>query len=249
MIRRTKTLHAAGRELAFTTPLTGATACEPVVDGLFWFSDASGAFDARAEAAYLLPEGAAGPVLGIARLTGETCDQPITWRATWTPQTPDGPPPLYNKEGSDLIVYPSATTAPGVLMVSAEFGGRTFGPILLTILLYQCAGYYGAAGSGCATLDSMTWDSGGKSVSESGSSWSHVGTITGSFPEGTVFEWSFTWSGDPGDSPTFVGDGTSTTISREGNTGAGNATAQAKITAPGCEPFYTDFLTIAAFSL
>lgn len=140
MTRRVKTLQVAGRELAFTAPLTGATACEPTVDGLYWFSDLTGQFDARAEVAYLLPEGAAGPLLGIARLTGETCDGPITWRKTWTPQTVGGDPPWYAPDGADLIVYPAATTTPGVLMVSAEFGGRLFGPILLTILRYQCEG-------------------------------------------------------------------------------------------------------------
>lgn len=64
--------------------------CEPDVIGLFWFSDSTGAFDQDVEAAYLLAEGAAGPLLGLAKLVGETCDLPVTWTKTWMPESGTG---------------------------------------------------------------------------------------------------------------------------------------------------------------
>lgn len=117
--------------------------CQPIVDGLFWFSDSTGEFDQVAEAAYLLAEGAAGPLLGIAKLAGEPCDLPVTWAKAWTPATGTGGDPGYLEDGASLLVYPLAETVPGVLEVTAEHGGQSYGPILLTVLRYSCYCYYG----------------------------------------------------------------------------------------------------------
>jgi hypothetical protein len=120
--------------------------CEPDVTGLFWFSDSTGAFDQDVEAAYLLAEGAAGPLLGLAKLVGETCDLPVTWTKTWMPESGTGGDPGYFEDGARLVVYPLADTAPGVLEVSAEHDGQSYGPILLTVLRYSCYCYcYGSA--------------------------------------------------------------------------------------------------------
>lgn len=112
--------------------------CQPIVDGLFWFSDSTGEFDQVAEAAYLLAEGAAGPLLGIAKLAGEPCDLPVTWAKAWTPATGTGGDPGYLEDGARLIVYPLAGTAPGTLEVTAEHGVQSYGPIMLIVTLYEC---------------------------------------------------------------------------------------------------------------
>lgn len=111
--------------------------CEPDVTGLFWFSDSTGAFDQDVEAAYLLAEGAAGPLLGLAKLVGETCDLPVTWTKTWMPESGTGGDPGYFEDGARLVVYPLADSVPGVLEVTAEHDGQNYGPILLTVLRYS----------------------------------------------------------------------------------------------------------------
>lgn len=127
------------------TPLTPiasvASACKPDPIGLYWFSDLTGAFDQDVEAAYLLMEGAAGPLLGIAQVLGETCDD-VTWTTAWTPASGAGGAPGLVEEGANLIVYPLADTQPGILTVSARCAGQAFGPILLTVLRYACYAYY-----------------------------------------------------------------------------------------------------------
>ena len=122
--------------------------CEPAISGLFWFSDSTGAFDQDVEAAYLLPEGAAGPTLAVAALRGETCGLPVTWTRDWTPAVEDGAAPGAFEDGARLVVYPLADTAPGVLEVSAEHAGQPYGPILLGVLRYSCYCY----GSGARVL-------------------------------------------------------------------------------------------------
>ncbi len=114
--------------------------CEPSVTGLFWFSDSTGLFDQDSEAAYILAEGAAGPLLGVAKLVGEPCDLTVTWTHTWTPTTGTGGDPGYLEDGALLEVYPLADTVPGVLEVTADHDGKTYGPILLTVIKYAC--YY-----------------------------------------------------------------------------------------------------------
>ena len=116
------------------------TPCAPSITGLHWFSDASGLFDQDVEAAYLLAEGAAGPVLGVAGLVGEDCRLPVTWTKTWTPASGTGGDPGTLEDGARLEVYPLSDTVPGVLEVSAEHDGKTYGPILLTVIKYAC--YY-----------------------------------------------------------------------------------------------------------
>ncbi len=120
--------------------------CDPAITGLRWFSDATGLYDQTVEAAYLLTEGAAGPVLGVAALVGEDCRLPVTWTTDWTPASGTGGAPGYFEDGGRLVVYPLADTAPGVLEVTAEHDGKSYGPILLTVLRYSCYCYcYGSA--------------------------------------------------------------------------------------------------------
>ena len=226
------------------TPLAPAEPpCEIAIEGLYWFSDASGAFDATAEAAYLLPEGGAGPTLAVAKLLGETCDGEVTWMTSWTPQAPNGHGPGAWHSGPDFVVYPLETTVPGILSVSAELDGVTHGPIVLILMRYVCYGY-GSGGAICSELTDINWNGGGKSVSESGSGWSHSGTISGTFPPGTTFDWTFVWTGSPSESPAFSGSGTSCTISRSSGSGGGNAYCYAAVSAPGCAVVYTDYLYV-----
>lgn len=146
--------------------------CEPAITGLFWFSDSTGLFDQDVEAAYLLAEGAAGPVLAVAALVGESCDLPVAWTKVWTPASGDGGDPGYLEDGARLIVYPLADTAPGVLEVTAEHGGQSYGPIMLTVLRYSCY-CYGYSDKTLAWFDAfsvfaasnpqaVTWQAGGK---------------------------------------------------------------------------------------
>lgn len=114
--------------------------CAPTVTGLFWFSDESGAFDAVAESAYLMPNGEpAGPVAAVAKLAGETCGQAIEWDQEWTPDDEGAPgPPLYFAIDRSLLVYVDGDTAPGTLSVTATCGGTEYGPITLTFINYNC---------------------------------------------------------------------------------------------------------------
>lgn len=137
-----------GQDTALTLRLTRETAtpdpvpdCEPAITGLFWFSEASGLYDQDVEASYLLTEGAAGPVLGVAGLVGEDCRLPVTWTKTWTPASGTDGDPGYFEDGARLVVYPLATSNPGVLEVTAEHDGKTYGPILLTVVKYACYAY------------------------------------------------------------------------------------------------------------
>lgn len=125
-------------------PVTEAPAaipCQPRPVGLRWFSDLTGGFTEESEAAYLLSEGAAGPVLGVARVLGETCGD-VTWRYDWTPASGKNGHPGLIEDGDDLLVYALPASAPGILEVSATCAGRRFGPILFTILRYSCYSYY-----------------------------------------------------------------------------------------------------------
>lgn len=133
-----------GLTLRLTPLVPDAPPCESSIEGLYWFSDASGAFDATAEAAYLLPEGGAGPTLAVAKLLGETCDGEVTWTTSWMPQAIDGGAPGIWSDGPDMIVYPLETMTPGILSVSAELDGVTYGPIVLVVVRYECYCYYSA---------------------------------------------------------------------------------------------------------
>ncbi len=117
-----------------------APPCEPAPEALLWFSDITGDYTEESEAAYLLAEGAAGPVLGVARVLGETCGE-VSWSHAWTPAAGTGGAPGIIENGPDLIVYPLEATAPGIIEVSAICAGKAFGPVLLTVLRYSCYGY------------------------------------------------------------------------------------------------------------
>lgn len=181
-MKRKRTIKTPGRSIELTVPLGPPAGvapepipgCEPAVTGLFWFSDSTGQYDQEVEAAYLLAEGAAGPALGVAALVGEHCGLSVTWTKDWTPASGTGGDPGYFEDGARLVVYPLDTSAPGVLEVSAEHGGQTYGPILLSVLRYTCYCYgYGSAARQLAWFDAfavfsasgeqaITWQTGGK---------------------------------------------------------------------------------------
>lgn len=129
---------ASGQNVGLTlhmTPLPVAVEpCVPSITGVFWFSDESGAFDAMSEAAYLMDGEPAGPVAAVALLAGETCGQTVWWIKEWTPDDEGGGSPLYLQADPYLFVYVDADTAPGTLNVSASCDGRTYGPIVLTMI-------------------------------------------------------------------------------------------------------------------
>jgi hypothetical protein len=112
--------------------------CAPTVSGLFWWSDASADFDETAEAAQLLAAGiAAGPVLAVAGLIGETCGEPVLWQTAWAPAGEGDGAPGVREDGARLLVYPAADTGAGTLEVSAVFAGQNHGPILLGISIAE----------------------------------------------------------------------------------------------------------------
>lgn len=133
----------AGLKLTLQPSVVAAVPCKPAPTGLFWFSDLTGEFSESAEAAFVLPlagdppaADTVAPILAVARVLGETCDA-VTWRTTWTPDD-EGDPPGLAEVGADLLVYPTATTGPGVLTVRAECGWQSFGPISLALALKHC---------------------------------------------------------------------------------------------------------------
>lgn len=107
--------------------------CKPAPEGLFWFTDASGDFKQIAEAAYLGATEANGPVLAVAKVTGEVCGD-VNWTVNWTPASGTGGDPAIKTDGALLYVYQAVGSAPGELRVSAQCAGQTLGPIALTLL-------------------------------------------------------------------------------------------------------------------
>lgn len=187
-MKRKRAIKTPGRSIELTVPLGPPAGvapepipeCEPAVTGLFWFSDSTGLFDQEVEAAYLLAEGAAGPVLGVAGLVGEDCRLPVTWTKTWTPASGTGGEPGYLEDGGRLVVYPLADTVPGALEVTAEHDGQSYGPILLTVLRYSCY-CYGYSNKSLAWFDAfsvfsasgeqaITWQAAGKPCAPMGNS-------------------------------------------------------------------------------
>lgn len=212
----TKTLTTPGRDIKLTlalqpqpiTPLMEPSAAEPVVcvpdiEGLFWLSDADGTFSETAEAAYLLPlpDQAAGPVLAVAGLIGETCGALADWKTGWDPASGFGGAPGVYKDGNRLLIWPKEDTEPGLLSVKATVNQRTYGPILLTLLRYECV-CYGSGGSVVPEvwgLNPLRWESG---MTEEfytstflGPDGSISATVTGTWPPGTSFNWSVTGTG------------------------------------------------------
>lgn len=154
-MRRIRAIPVPGRDISMGVSMAAAAdvapaaiPCQPAPTGLAWFSDLNGAFDQSAEAATV----AAGPVLGVARVLGETCGEVIAWSTTWTPDVGPGGPPGMIEIGTDLIVYPISGTLPGELSVSATLGETSFGPILLTLI-------ESTGGGACtANMDRLFWE-------------------------------------------------------------------------------------------
>lgn len=109
--------------------------CQPVPEGLFWFTDDANTsgFTAIAEAAYLGAAESASPVLAVAKVLGETCGS-VDWAVNWTPTSGTGGDPAIKTDGESLYVYQKTGSAPGELRVSAQCAGQTLGPIALTLL-------------------------------------------------------------------------------------------------------------------
>lgn len=158
-MNRVKPIRVPGRAIELTAALAGAPPCVPDPTGLFWFSEATGDFTEAAEAAYFIspesdPFDPAGPLIAVARVLGETCGG-VVWSWIWTPEPlPDPPPegatlasaPAVLEDGASLLVYPASGYGAGEMSVTAECAGRTFGPILLTLLPAQ-----GGASGCCPT--------------------------------------------------------------------------------------------------
>lgn len=205
---RTRRIQVPGRTIEWAIPI-GQNApcpdCRPAPLGLYWFSDATGDFTEVSEAAYLLDSGPAGPALGVARVLGETCGQTV-WTTEWSPQAGSGGAPGLFEDGDNLIVYPLPDTQPGILSVSAQCGERFLGPVLLTVLRYQCGYSYCDCAPGCGTFDPLTWDGTSTEIVQASdgsglylvmTAFPVIAVVTGSWPAGTAFAWTAEWA--PGD--------------------------------------------------
>ena len=168
--------------------------CVPDALRLVWFTDLSGSFSEVAEAAYLLPvgEGAAGPVLGVAGIIGETCGAQIFWTTAWTPESGSGGNPGVHEDGARLIIWPKTDTEPGILTVTARIDNKNYGPIALTVLRYICNNYC-YCGPTSYALDPLVWNTGATDITDT-NTWDNPGvtytsTVTGTWPTGTTFSW------------------------------------------------------------
>lgn len=190
--------------MSVTVPLSPVGAdpvpCESAVTGLFWYLD--GDYIETLETALLFEGGAVNPKLTTARLLGEICDGVVEWSAVWENEAggDDGAPMVYPL-GADLDVVAAADTIAGLLTVRATFGGQTFGPIDL-LLLPGCGPCYSVE-SGSALglqLDALTWETGATLLSLSATGpWVHTAGLIGQWPTGTVFNWSYSWTGAGGE--------------------------------------------------
>ncbi len=185
---------AAGRAMGVTYKMVklppDAAPCVPTGLQLAWFTDGAGTFSETAEAAYLLPvgEGAAGPVLGIAGIIGETCGAKIFWAAAWTPESGSGGNPGVYEDGARLIIWPKPDTEPGILTVTARVDNKNYGPIALTVLRYACLPYYDFY------VDPLTWIDGNTYITDyrDGPTFNPTAIVTGTWPPGTSFAWTHT---------------------------------------------------------
>lgn len=96
-------------------------------------------------------------MLGVAALLGEVCDESVDWDWEWFPAEGERGEPGIASDGARLVVYPLTDTQPGVLLVSARAAGRSFGPIVLSVLRSVCGygysyGYGGSTASGWLDL-------------------------------------------------------------------------------------------------
>ena len=174
--------------------LPQATPCQPTPLTVGWFTESTGQFSETSEAAYLLPEPdtIGGPVLAVAGLIGTPCAE-VQWVTSWDADSGDSPG-IY-QDGQRLVVYPVAGMSPGLLTAWASVNGRRYGPIVLTVLRYECAGYGYGYGAGCImALDPLTWDDGTVNIGEVNAQTipdkTHLAVVQGTWPEGTVFTWT-----------------------------------------------------------
>lgn len=235
---------AAGRNLGVTyklAKLPEPTPCLPTPLTVGWFSETTGAFSEASEAVYLLPEPdtIGGPVLAVAGLIGTPCAE-VRWVTSWDADTGDLPG-IY-QDDQRLVVYPVAGMSPGLLTAWAVVNGRRYGPIVLTVLRYECAGY---GYSGCVmALDPLTWHTGEVDIEEVNPQTVpdtvHLSVVQGTWPEGTVFDW--TVSTLPDGFRAVTNHNTLAIIYYYGATGS--MTASVTATTPG-----SDTQTIGAISL
>lgn len=186
---------AAGRSIGVTYKMVRlpaeAAPCVPTALQLAWFADGAGTFSETAEAAYLLPgdEGGAGPVLAVAGILGETCGAPVQWITAWSPEVSGGEPGVL-EDGTRLVVWPKPGSGPGLLTVRAFIAGKSYGPIALTVLRYECAGYYPYAAGCVMALDPLTWHTGEvNEVASFDANYGFSAVVSGGWPEGTMFDW------------------------------------------------------------
>lgn len=247
---RTRKIAVPGREIGLTVPMasinTGVAPCEPDVSGLFWYRD--GDYSDTLQTALLFDAGAANPKLTTARLLGETCDQDVGWSAIWENELggDDGAPLVYPL-GTDLDVVAAADTMAGLLTVRAAFGGQAFGPIDL-LLLPGCQPCYSlGTGVGCAlTLTSLLWEDSSTTLYASATGgWSHMASLIGSWPEGTVFNWSPDWTGSPTEAPDFIISGSACAVYRPATyIATGEASVAVQMLAPDGSEIWTDRINI-----
>jgi hypothetical protein len=216
-------------------PLAPATPpCTPGPLTLAWFTDQSGTFSEVSEAAYLLPDGAAGPVLAVAGIIGEACGAEVSWASEWTPEADGGGAPGLFEDGERLVVWPQPGTAPGLLAVTATVGGQGYGPIALIVPRYVCGGYYSGSGGPtvCPVLDPLTWNTGGDSVTlPCSADYLLLATVAGSWPPETAFDWVI----DPGATDLqYQPFGAGLAVGPWSRVTPGTFTASVVVTAPGC---------------
>jgi len=241
---------AAGRSLGVTyklAKLPEATPCQPTPLTVGWFTESTGQFSETSEAAYLLPEPdtIGGPVLAVAGLMGTPCAE-VQWVTSWDADSGDSPG-IY-QDGQRLVVYPVAGMSPGLLTAWVVVSGRRYGPIVLTVLRYDCAGYYCYGGSTALNLSPLTWNNGEVDIEEVNPQTVpdtvHLSVVQGTWPEGTVFTWSV--STLPDGFRAVTNHNTLAIIYYYGATGSMNASVTA--TTPGSETQTVGAISLAVFA-
>ena len=216
---------------------------------LVWFSDTTGTFSAVSEAAYLLPDpdSAAGPVLGVAGFSGDIGGATVTWSTEWTPETGEGGDPGVTIDGARLIVWPQAGVQPGILLASATINGVAYGPVVLTVLRYACSYCYCTADVPLA-VDPLVWETASDTI-EFTNEWdnpgvTHTATVTGTWPEGTIF----VWSGIDAPPYGFTATGEANVLTVSFNAYAeGTITASVTVTPPTGDPVVLGPVTLTVY--
>lgn len=208
---------------------------------LVWFNETDGAFSGVDGSASVFTDWIASPVLAIAALIGELAGGAAEWMHDWTPTDEGGLAPGIRVDGPRLLIYPSPDTAPGVLTVSATVNHQTYGPITLTL---ETA----SAGSAALVLDPLTWASGGADITYPLNSafQQYLATVKGSWPEGTVFAWTFD---DDGTEVSYQADGPGLAVLTKNYGGyTGIITATVTVTAPGFDPQTLGPITLTIYN-